>query len=213
MEIIEEAVQFMAEQDIGMGGEFLAYMALSGLPGPRRFVRNLLATAAAGETHDTEIDLVMVDTSGIYVIEAKEYSGWIFGRPGDVRWTQTLSNRRGGCEKHQFFNPLRQNFGHTRALRQNLAIFGEFPLYPVVVFSDNCVFRTRLSTPGEPVVHVRELAGTVTEIARKNNARLDVDEMELIYRHLRLLENPSARRKEEHEMYVQSMRPPNQNTA
>ena len=58
-----------------------------------------------GET--TEIDVLMLHTSGIYVFESKNYSGWIFGDEKSKTWTQTLPNGRGRrAQKERFLNPI-----------------------------------------------------------------------------------------------------------
>lgn len=49
----------------------------------------------------TEVDLIYINTSGIYVIESKNYSGWIFGDFKQKYWTQTFKT-----EKHKFYNPV-----------------------------------------------------------------------------------------------------------
>ena len=199
-----ELADFMAEEDLGLGGEFLAYMALLELPAPWRVLRNLLLPTATGEAQDTEIDLVLLHTSGVYVLEVKQYSGWIFGHPKDKYWTQTCSDGRGGSRKFKLYNPLWQNFGHVQALKQNLAVFGALPLWPIVVFGDHCEFRTQLSTSAEPVIHVRELADTITRMAMQQGDCLSAYDLDMIYRYLKPLENPSAQRREAHIKHVQS---------
>lgn len=42
----------------------------------------------------TEIDLIMLSQTGIYVFESKNYSGWIFGDEKSKKWMQTLKNKQ-----------------------------------------------------------------------------------------------------------------------
>ncbi|MDM5232918.1 nuclease-related domain-containing protein [Lysinibacillus pakistanensis] len=42
----------------------------------------------------TEIDLLYIDRTGLYVLESKNYSGWIFGNEARQQWTQTMPNRK-----------------------------------------------------------------------------------------------------------------------
>src|SRR5437763_4468828 len=65
----------------------------------------------------TQIDHVVVSSFGVFVIETKNVSGWIFGRENDAKWTQVLPGK-----KRQFQNPLRQNYRHTRALADFLRL-------------------------------------------------------------------------------------------
>lgn len=60
----------------------------------------------------TQMDHVVVSAFGIFVIETKHYSGWIFGKGDDPSWTIQFPD--GKKEIRQ--NPLRQNEGHIRAL-------------------------------------------------------------------------------------------------
>lgn len=114
----------------------------------------------------TQIDHVVVSKYGIFVIESKDYNGWIFGSVNSKKWTQCLP--RG--YKFQFQNPLRQNWGHVTALKALLPFVGE-NIYNVVVFSDNCEFKTpRISN----VLFLSELADY---IKKWRSDRLDEQNM------------------------------------
>ena len=52
----------------------------------------------------------MIHEKGIFVIESKNYSGWIFGNERDKKWTQVLANG----DKNYFFNPILQNKIHIK---------------------------------------------------------------------------------------------------
>jgi len=54
-----------------------------------------------------QIDHVFLSPYGIFVLETKNMSGWIFGSEKQAHWAQTLY-------KHtfKFQNPLRQNYKH-----------------------------------------------------------------------------------------------------
>lgn len=47
-------------------------------------------------------------TEGIFVIEAKNMDGWIFGEVKSAQWTQSLFGK-----KYWFQNPLHQNYRHN----------------------------------------------------------------------------------------------------
>jgi hypothetical protein len=86
----------------------------------------------------TQIDHVLVADTGIFVIETKRYSGWIFGHPNDPQWTQVIYRK-----KSRFQNPNRQNYGHVKALQ---ALFALPPdaFFPLVVFTGDAEFKTDL---------------------------------------------------------------------
>ena len=65
----------------------------------------------------TQIDHVLISRYGVFVIETKNMKGWIFGDERERVWTQILFRRR-----HTFFNPLRQNYKHLKAVESALGL-------------------------------------------------------------------------------------------
>lgn len=88
------------------------------------------------EDGTTQIDHIIVSKFGIFVIETKNMSGWIFGRASDPKWTQSFRNH-----KSSFQNPLRQNYKHTKELNTLLGV-GENKIFSVVVFVGDAEFKT-----------------------------------------------------------------------
>lgn len=84
----------------------------------------------------TQIDHVLVSRFGIFVIEAKNMNGWIFGNEKSAEWTQSFP---GG--KFRFQNPLRQNYRHTKCLSDFLQI-EHSKLHSVVMFWGESTFKT-----------------------------------------------------------------------
>ena len=101
----------------------------------------------------TEIDAIVFSRFGIFVIEVKTWSGWIFGQRGDKTWTVAYP----GGRKKRFGNPLRQNHGHVKALA---AVTGLPPdiFHSVVVFLGECEFKTSMP---ENVIRRGELEGYI----------------------------------------------------
>lgn len=120
--------------DRGNYGEFLTYYYLEKLEGKHRLMTNLYIPKVDGST--TEIDLIMISKTGIYVMESKNYSGWIFGDEKNRNWTQTLQNK----QKNRFFNPVWQNKGHISALREVLGV-DEKLFLSYIVFSERCTLK------------------------------------------------------------------------
>lgn len=91
-------------RNAGQFGEYLIDYALqsNGIEGERVVLTNLYLPMK-GKT--TEIDLLMLHEKGIFVIESKYYSGWIFGSEDQLKWTQCFRNGR----KEHFYNPVKQN--------------------------------------------------------------------------------------------------------
>ena len=65
-------------------GEFLIFYALENMDRPIKILANLYIPKGDGTT--IEIDLLLVDTTSIYVIESKNSSGWIFGDEKSKNW-------------------------------------------------------------------------------------------------------------------------------
>ncbi len=86
----------------------------------------------------TQIDHIVVSRHGIFVIEAKNMAGWIFGDAKSPQWTQSLYSK-----KFRFQNPLHQNFRHTQALQAFLGL-DESKFIPFVMFWGECEFKTPL---------------------------------------------------------------------
>jgi hypothetical protein len=79
----------------------------------------------------TQIDHVIISKYGIFVIETKNMRGWIFG-------TQSIYG-----VKHQFQNPLKQNYRHTRCLADFLKVDHDL-IKSVVFFIGDCEFKTTM---------------------------------------------------------------------
>lgn len=86
----------------------------------------------------TQIDHVTVSRYGVFVIETKNYKGWIFGSGKQRQWTQTIYRR-----KHRFQNPLHQNELHICALGEFLGLEREC-FHSVVFFIGGSQFKTKM---------------------------------------------------------------------
>lgn len=91
-------------------------------------INNLTLVDESGKSH--QIDHVEIRENGIFCIETKNYSGWIFGNENQQMWTQTLYN-----EKHQFYNPIKQNRSHIYYLGK--ALGGKYKVNSVIVMTQN----------------------------------------------------------------------------
>lgn len=120
------------------------------------------------EDGTTQIDHIIVSKFGIFVIETKNMSGWIFGKASDSKWTQSFRNH-----KNSFQNPLRQNYKHTKELNALLGV-GEDKIFSVVVFTGDAEFKTEMP---ENVMHGRRL---VRYIRSKDTVLLSESDLQKI---------------------------------
>ena len=128
----------MAEKKGDVGEQIVKVAVLSKLDAAQyRHFSNLIIPAPNGTT---QIDNIVVSPFGVFVIEAKYFQGWIFGGAKQEKWTHTLSR----FEKYAFPNPIRQNYGHIKALAQLLRQ-PESRFHSVIVFAHrNCQLKTEL---------------------------------------------------------------------
>ena len=94
-------------------------------------------TLPAG-TGTIQIDHVVVSTKGIFVIETKHYSGWIFGNSNSKTWTQTIYKK-----KSYFQNPEHQNYKHVKVIQNLFDFMSSDNVISVVVFSGDAEFKTK----------------------------------------------------------------------
>ena len=168
--------------DSGRTGEYWTYRNLEGLPGYKKFLFNIYIPKGNGET--TEIDVIMLHESGIYVLESKNYSGWIFGSENQQYWTQTLA-AKGKSQKSRFFNPIMQNKGHIKWLSNFLEISSQSIFYSYIVFSERCTLKDIPVTSGNSfVINRYELARSVRANAETKGKILTEKAIDAMYARL-----------------------------
>lgn len=121
--------------DKGLYGEYLTVRLLEKVRGNTNILVNVYLPNGKGGT--TEIDIVFLHETGIYVLESKNYSGWIFGKEEDKRWCQSFPNGH----KEFFYNPIKQNAGHMKALQKLLYNVPDDAFRSVIVFSKRCTLK------------------------------------------------------------------------
>lgn len=127
--------KYLNYENKGQFGEFTIEYALTNdnIEGNMAVLKNIYVPID-GKT--SEIDLVMIHEKGIFVFESKNYSGWIFGSTDQLYWTQSLKYG----VKNKFYNPIRQNRNHIKALAKFLdKPESEFVSY--IVFSERCSLK------------------------------------------------------------------------
>lgn len=119
-----------------------------------QILRNVYIPKEDGTT--SEIDVVYITQKGIFVIESKNYSGWIFGDENQGMWTASLPNK----QKNRFYNPIKQNKTHVKWLSNFLG--GNIPLYSIIVFSERCELKkVTVYSPEISVIKRNRLYATV----------------------------------------------------
>lgn len=98
-----------------------------------QYVINDLIVSNNGNT--TQIDHIVINPRGVFVIETKNYSGEIYGSENQREWTQVLAY---GNVKNKLYNPLKQNATHVYNVKR---IVGNLPIHSLVVFVQNNTYH------------------------------------------------------------------------
>ena len=115
----------------------------------------------------SQIDHIVVSIYGIFVIETKYYTGWIYGGEHSEYWTQNVYG-----EKHQFYNPILQNEGHVKALRNVLAEFEPLDIIPIVAFSGTADIK--MDIKDSHVVYWGQLRRCIRRYTKERHTRKEV---------------------------------------
>ena len=115
-------------QGRGWLGELKVKLVIGRTKPDIKYVINNL-TLRIGENNTSQIDHVVINEHGVFVIETKNYSGRIYGNETQLEWTQVLNY---GNVKNKLYNPIKQNRTHLYHISNLLN--GKLPLFSAVVF-------------------------------------------------------------------------------
>lgn len=198
-DLLEMAAERIADQifDNNWTGKYgekltereLRLVSLFGRKG--KTLKNLYLPKDDGGT--SEIDLIYITQKGIFVIESKNYSGWIFGNSKDQYWTQSLPDGT----KNRFYNPIKQNQIHLKWLRQFLK--QDITLYSFIVFSERCELKkVTFDEPNVDVMNRDELYATVRDVWNQAPDTLSGEMVEQLYEMLEPLTHADSATKQAH---------------
>lgn len=182
--------------DKGKSGEYGLVSCLEYLGGYKRFLVNCYLPKPDGTT--SEVDVILLHESGVYVLEAKNYSGWIFGSENQKYWTETFSDGNGGSNKYRFYNPIWQNNTHIQSLDHFLAD-ASIPIYSGVIFSDECeLMQINLTSDNHCVVNCRDLLPALQRNVDCVGHQLSIEKIDELYNKLYPLTQVSDEIKAQH---------------
>lgn len=164
-------------------------------------LHNVYVPARSGTT---EIDVLLLHESGIYVFESKNLSGEISGSLEMERWQQVMNEKL----RHDFHNPLQQNQGHINALRHFLQLSPrENFTISYVVFSDRCLLK-KVPADGRffRIVHCSEVGKSLYTLLKNRRSVYTGQQLEGWFRKLYPCAHVSEKVKAEHNAFVQGKR-------
>ena len=135
----------------GYMGEFWVKLELKKLPKSEYIILNNIVIKTKENTH--QIDHIVLSKFGIFVIEMKNYYGLITGSEYSNNWMQYL-----GKNKYYFYNPIRQNYGHIKALEEVLCL--DANIFISIICISN---QARLSVQARNVVNIDYLNDLIKE--------------------------------------------------
>lgn len=135
----------------------------------------------------SQIDHILIGKKGIFVIETKDYSGLIYGDEYSKYWTQIINRN-----SNQFYNPIRQNYGHVKSLERCIKRNDIF--ISVVVFTNKSKLKkVKIDTP---VIQLNKLKRFIKRY--KSDIRLSKNEIDEIYDLIRKSNIDSSRARKKH---------------
>ena len=118
----------------------------------------------------TQIDHVLIGKKGIFVIETKDFNGVISGEEYSKEWTQNLNGYI-----NNFYNPIRQNYGHIKAL-ENLTKRRNIFISTIVFTNKSKLEEVDTDTA---VIQMRELKKFIKKYP--SNININKEEIDCIY--------------------------------
>jgi hypothetical protein len=155
-----------------LGEERVSQALQTRSPAPDYHLLNHITLSIEGGT--TQIDHILISRFGVFVIETKDYSGWIFANATHANWTQVLFSA-----KYQFQNPIHQNYRHVVAVQQLLDFLPVNAVQSVVVFVGDAEFKTEIP-PGvfSLADFIKHLSQQTTEVMSLNRVQFCVGRLE-----------------------------------
>lgn len=153
--ILATIVTIWGNQITGKAGEHWASEELRKLPQSEYRLLNDLVLKDSTGLH--QIDHVVVSVYGIYVVEAKNYTGTIYGDSKYSEWFMYLG-------KNKRKNP----FAFAAELRahsmfEGIIGIGRFGFHFIVCFANRTKFKVKTHSDREFVVHTNDLRSTVLD--------------------------------------------------
>ncbi len=126
---IKRQQEMWDERGKGYFGEFLVFRELfEFVPYTSKFLMNLQLPVDSEKT--TEVDMLLIHDTGIYVFEIKHYKGTIYGKEDEEKWVQYFRT----AKNNSFRNPVKQNEYHINVLKK---LYPNVPVFSVVVFTNS----------------------------------------------------------------------------
>ena len=142
--------------------------------------RFLFHVSIPGVDETNGIDLLMLTTKGIIIINAIDYTGTIIGDTGSPLWSYTRKRRAKGCTSEQILNPVLLGRLYRGAIEDLLG--HDIPVWSVTVVSEKCrISNLNLKGQDDVVVNRYEIYDIVGALLQSSPDVLDEQMLTVIY--------------------------------
>lgn len=143
----------------------------------------------------SEIDIIYIHPSALFIIENKNYSGWIYGNEKQQYWTQTFPDG----QKYKFYNPIKQNETHKKAVIETLNKNGintnTFPIYSLIIFDKNNLKKVTYDNTKSIITTENDLYNALNYCINNKPSTINISDIEYI---LSRYTNADEQTKEKH---------------
>lgn len=162
--------------DKGKAGEYSTYRSIMNVKGYKRFLFNTYVPNKDNEEKKTEIDIIMIHETGIYVIECKNYNGNIYGDETSEKWCQMFGSKK----KYFFYNPIKQNYRHIQYLRE--LIGKDKKLISIIAFGNGATLK-KITNSNKDIIIINNkyIRKTLEEKISGSESTITTNEIDEIY--------------------------------
>lgn len=164
-------------KQIGLSGDYFIAKTTNNLPG---YHKTLVYTSISNGKREAieEIDIIYVHETGVYVFELKHKIGWIIGNESGGKWINGYDDG----QKTRFYNPIKQNKGHIKALKSLLPDVQKNQFKSMIVFSEQSELKEiTIDSPNTFVFNRNELERIMKEDTKISTAVLTKEQIDEIY--------------------------------
>lgn len=158
----------------------------------------------SGDDSTTQIDLILIESTGLYVVEIKTFSGGtVYGDGTKKTWYYYKNGSR-----YDLYSPLMQNRKHIRHLKRFLAGFGEVPCFSVILLLCDDFKVSNINKPGASDTGIcnslLEMKALIEEIAQENPEVYSDEQKQELYKFISMNQLGGNDARRAHESRVRS---------
>ena len=174
---IDEQMKLWDARGKGYYGEYLLFSELyNKVSGTCKILMNLQIPSEHGKT--TEIDLLVIHETGLYVFEAKHYKGTIYGKIDEPRWTQYFRT----APNQSFNSPIMQNRWHIEQLSK---LYPNLPIRSFIVFTnEECTLNVIGGMKDTTLCYLHNMRRMFEDMCAKAAVCMNMEQIDEVFRSL-----------------------------